>query len=187
FIPMELTVAPEWFKGKVHRILGVARDLRKRRHLEEQLRNMQKLDSIGRLAAGIAHDFNNILTVQQGYLALLLEAKHPKETRELLEQIALAVSRGGNLTRQLMAFSRNQIIHARPLHLHEVVSRISEMLVRILGEDIALEINATQPQPPVFADVTMMEQVVMNLAANARDAMPGGGRLTIATEAVNVS
>lgn len=187
FIPMEFTVTPEWLGEKVNGILGIARDIRQRRQLEEQLRQMQKLDSIGRLAAGIAHDFNNILTVQQGYLSLLLLAELPADTRELLQQLNMAIDRAANLTRQLVMFSRNQIIKPQPLDLHEVAEQMTHMLARILGEDVKLELFRERNLPAVHADPGMMEQILMNLAANARDAMPEGGRLTISTESVKVS
>ncbi len=157
-------------------------DITERLSLEAQLRQSQKMDSIGQLAAGVAHDFNNILTVIQGYSGLLLarEDLNP-DFAEPLQQIAAGVERASNLTRQLLTFSRKQIMQPQELDLNEVISNVTKLLRRILGEDITLHFNYSPYLPSIFADSGMMEQIVMNLAVNARDAMPRGGQLTIGT------
>ncbi|MCC5807264.1 MAG: PAS domain S-box protein [Opitutales bacterium] len=186
-IPMELTVTPQRLGDKVIGVLGIARDIRERRQLEEQLRQSQKLDSIGQLAAGIAHDFNNILTVQQGHASLLLLNEDlPPACVESIRQMADAVDRAAALTRQLLLFSRKQALQPKLLNLNEIVANLAIMLGRILGEDIELHIEKEEHLPSLKADPGMIEQVIMNLAVNARDAMPGGGKLEISTSAVRL-
>jgi two-component system cell cycle sensor histidine kinase/response regulator CckA len=159
-----------------------AADITDKLNLESQVRQAQKLDSIGQLSAGVAHDFNNILTVIRGYSSLLLnQPGFDEKTQEALGQINTAGERAANLTRQLLLFSRKQVIERRNLDLHELLANLAKMLQRILGEDIALEHFEAPDLPPVFADPGMLDQVVMNLAVNARDAMPAGGKLTITT------
>ena len=157
-------------------------DITERLSLEAQLRQSQKMDSIGQLAAGVAHDFNNILTVIQGYSGLMLarEDLNP-EFAEPLQQMAAGVERASNLTRQLLTFSRKQLMQPQELDLNEVISNVTKLLRRILGEDILLHFNYSPNLPSISADSGMMEQIVMNLAVNARDAMPRGGQLTIGT------
>jgi len=147
--------------------------------LEAQLRQAQKMESIGQLAGGVAHDFNNILTVIQGHAALLLEETTPSQLAESAQQIAESAQRAANLTRQLLTFSRRQVLQPRNLDLNEVVCAITKMLRRMLGEDVALNVRYASNLPPIHADPGMIEQVLMNLAVNARDAMPKGGRLDI--------
>jgi PAS domain S-box-containing protein len=164
------------------------RDITERRKLEEQYRHSQKMEAVGQLAGGVAHDFNNNLAVIQGYATLLLaDTNTPKEIRESLEQISRAAENAANLTRQLLAFSRKQVMQFQVLDLNLVVGNLSKILQRILGEDIALKVNYHSNLPPILADAGMLEQVLMNLAVNARDAMPEGGRLTISTleESIN--
>jgi PAS domain S-box-containing protein len=166
-------------------VLIIARDMTERKQLESGLRHAQKMESIGQLAGGVAHDFNNILTVIQGHAALLRETSglHP-DAADSVEQIADAADRAANLTRQLLAFSRRQLLRPKPVDLHTIVSEMSRMLRRILGEDIALHVVAGPSIPQVEADPGMIEQVLLNLAVNGRDAMPSGGTLTISTEVV---
>lgn len=169
------------------RVIVTARDITERESLEAQLRQMQKLESIGQLAAGIAHDFNNILAVVQGH-AQLLQAQlenHPAAVRAL-SQIVQAVERGANLTRQLLLFGRKQ--HVRPCvaDLNRVVENLVKMLRRLIGEHIALECDYASTPAMVWADVGMLEQVLVNLAVNARDAMPQGGRLRLQVRVVDV-
>jgi len=184
-IPMEFTATPQKREGAVIGVLGIGRDIRERRLLEDQLRQVQKLDSIGRLAAGIAHDFNNILTVQQGCISLLLmEDGLPRQTVEMLEQIADSADRAAALTRQLLLFSRKQVMQFQEVYPHEIVADLAKMLHRILGEDVELCLCCDDALPPVHADPGMLEQVIMNLAVNARDAMPEGGTLEISVEVV---
>ncbi|MDB6125192.1 MAG: multi-sensor hybrid histidine kinase [Pedosphaera sp.] len=164
-----------------------AADITDRQNLEAQLRQSQKMESVGQLAGGIAHDFNNILTVIQGHGSLLtLSPNLPEEAIESAQQIALAAERAANLTRQLLTFSRRQIIQPKELDLNEVVSNMTKMLRRLLGEDITLQVKYGSSLPFVHADPGMMEQILLNLSVNARDAMPKGGRLFITTCTVNV-
>ena len=166
----------------VKRALHEARNRAERKNLQEQLLQAQKMESIGQLAGGVAHDFNNLLTVIQGHASLLLaNPALDKETGESAEQIALAAERAATLTRQLLAFSRKQVLQARCLDLNEVVGGVTKMLTRVLGEDIHLQVSYESKAPYIEADAGMIEQVLMNLAVNARDAMPAGGKLIIRT------
>ena len=153
------------------------------RNLEIQLRQSQKMEAIGQLSGGIAHDFNNILTVIQGNASLLqcLDLQ-PEEIRDCSNQIARAGERAAGLTRQLLMFARKQMMQPVNLNLNDTVAQMTMMLQRILGEDIALRSEYSPALPPVHADAGMVEQIILNLAVNARDAMPGGGRLTIRTK-----
>ncbi len=172
----------------INAVHSYAVDVTERINLETQLRQSQKLDSIGQLSAGVAHDFNNILTIIQGYASLLLSAKttDPK-MKEPLTQISVAGERAANLTRQLLLFSRKQGSEQKNLDFGEVIANMIKMLQRILGEDIALEFGKVPGLPPVYADAGMLEQVIMNLAVNARDAMPKGGQLTLATQVEEIA
>ena len=150
--------------------------------LEAQLRQSQKMEAIGQLAAGVAHDFNNILTVIQSYATLLITTEaDPKMVSESVQQISSAVKRAAGLTRQLLIFGRQQIIRPASLDLNDIVSNMSKMLHRIVGEDVVLQADYTSNLPAIHGDAGMMEQIILNLAVNARDAMPGGGRLVIST------
>jgi two-component system, cell cycle sensor histidine kinase and response regulator CckA len=151
-------------------------------NLEAQFRHAQKLESIGQLAAGVAHDFNNILTVIQGYSdCLLARCDQDEMATSALTQISNASKRAAALTRQLLMFSRKQVIQPTLLELNAVLRSLAKMLPRLLGEDITLQTDDRADLPRIKADAGMIEQVVMNLAVNARDAMPKGGRLSIAT------
>jgi signal transduction histidine kinase len=168
--------------GEIIRIVGTAEDITVQRHLEEQFRQAKKMEAIGRLAGGIAHDFNNLLAVIGGYGSLLLEAGQPPEkSREAAREIVKASERAAGLTRQLLAFSRRQVIHAGWIDLNEVVKSVTTMLERILGEDVRLQLNLCSHPLMTYADAGMLDQVLINLAVNARDAMPHGGLLTIET------
>lgn len=181
-VPTELTLTPQWEEDRVVGALGIARDMRERLRLEEQLRRIQKLDSVGRLAAGIAHDFNNLLTVQQATVSLLLMDQDLAEgVVEGLGEVASAAERAAALTRQLLMFSRKQPIRLRPVDLNEIVAGLARILHRTLGADVELHLDLDGRLPPVEADPGMIEQILMNLAVNARDAMPQGGRLIIQT------
>lgn len=161
---------------------GYATEITERLNLEAQLRHSVKMEAVGQLAAGVAHDFNNILTVVQGHANLLLTVRgENSELAKPLRQICSVAERAGNLIRQLLMFSRKQVMQPRHLDVNEVIHNISRMLQRVMGEDVALEVIASAQIPAVYGDVGMIEQVLMNLAVNARDAMPGGGRLTLAT------
>jgi signal transduction histidine kinase len=159
-----------------------------RERLESHLRQAQKMDALGRLAGGVAHDFNNLLTAIIGFSDMLLDqmADHDPRFRDA-QEIRKAAGRGTDLTRQLLAFSRKQVVLApAPLDLSGIVTAFEPMLRRLIGEHIRLAIDATPALPRVKADAGQIEQVVMNLVVNARDAMPGGGRVTIETFAVEV-
>ncbi|MDX1951861.1 MAG: PAS domain S-box protein [Verrucomicrobiota bacterium] len=160
-------------------------DITERHNLEAQLRQSQKMESIGQLAGGVAHDFNNLLTIIQGHAALLgLRRTNNEEADDSVRQISAAAERAANLTRQLLMFSRRQIMQTRILDINEVVGNMSKMLRRLLGEDVLLQVQFASALPLVKADPGMIEQVLMNLAVNSRDAMPKGGQLNISTKAV---
>ena len=168
--------------GKPLRMIGINRDITRRRSLEEQLRQSQKMEAVGRLAGGIAHDFNNLLTVITGYSELLLiqiDDKSPlwKE----VEEIKRAGERAAALTQQLLAFSRRQVLQPKVLDLNDVVSHMEKMLRRLIGEDVELRTVLGTGLGSVKADPGQIEQVIVNLVVNARDAMPGGGELTVET------
>ncbi len=170
-------------EGKLY-VLAVVRDVTRRKQLEAQLRQSQKMEAIGQLAGGVAHDFNNLLTVITGYSNLLLYRIDDEEIRQDIEQIRKAGDRAAALTRQLLAFSRKQVLQPKILDLNVVVTDMEKMLRRLIGEDIELDTNLTQPLERIKADPGQVEQVIMNLAVNARDAMPDGGKLTIQTAGV---
>ena len=157
-------------------------DITDRLSLEAQLRQSQKMESVGQLAAGVAHDFNNMLTIIQGHSGMLLaKSGQRSDLLESAQAIYFAAERAANLTRQLLMFSRKNVMQPKPVDLREVVSHMSKMLQRLLGETIKLEFVPPAQIPLVLADTGMIEQIIMNLAVNARDAMPGGGTLTIST------
>ena len=162
-----------------------AEDITERRALEQQLRQSQKMEAVGRLAGGIAHDFNNLLMVISGYSEFLLEHLGDQpEMRAPAQEIASAAERASSLTRQLLAFSRKQMLAPKIVYLNSIVTENLKMLTRMIGEDIDLVMLAAENLWPVRADSGQIEQVVMNLAVNARDAMPSGGKLTIETSNV---
>jgi two-component system cell cycle sensor histidine kinase/response regulator CckA len=161
-------------------VLTLAEDLTHRRQLEAQLRQSQKMEAVGRLAGGIAHDFNNLLTAILGYSDLVLKRGEPALLAEVVE-IQKAGERAASLTRQLLAFSRQQILQPKVLDLGAVVERVKGLLQRVIGEDVELVTEAAPGLGRVKADPAQIEQVLVNLAVNSRDAMPRGGTLTIAT------
>jgi len=170
--------------GRIEYYDGVVEDITEQRRLEESLRQAQKMEAIGRLAGGVAHDFNNILAVIMMQSELLLTQGDVAESvRNGIQQIRAAAERAANLTRQLLAFSRRQVMQARDLDLNEVVTNLTKMLQRIIGEDVRLELHLHPTPLMTHADAGMLDQVLMNLAVNARDAMPKGGRLIIETTA----
>ncbi|MBA4150534.1 MAG: response regulator [Verrucomicrobia bacterium] len=159
-----------------------ATELTERLNLEAQLRHSVKMDAVGQLAAGVAHDFNNILTIIQGHANLLMmNQRLDPELERPLQQICAASDRASNLIRQLLMFSSKQVMQPRSLNLNESISNISRMLHRLLGEHIILDSLTSENLPAVYADAGMMEQALLNLVINARDAMPRGGKLTIST------
>jgi PAS domain S-box-containing protein len=171
-------LAPIIDQGRVLGTLGIHIDISERKQLEDELRQAQKMEAIGRLAGGIAHDFNNLLTAILGYGELLV-ARSAADTppRQYAEQIVRSARRAGELTRQLLAFSRKQVLQPRLIELDQVVREISPLLARLLGPAIVQDFRVPSGIWQVRADAAQIEQVLMNLAVNARDAMPGGGRL----------
>jgi PAS domain S-box-containing protein len=164
-------------------ILSILHDMTERLNLEAQLRQSQKMEAVGQLAAGVAHDFNNVLTIIQGHVDLLLsKAELPENFRKPLEQVAAAADQAGTLTKHLLTFSRKQVMQVRRRDLNEIVRGTADMLQRLLGENIALQLQYAPAVLPINADVGMIEQTIVNLALNARDAMPGGGQLRVATD-----
>ena len=157
-----------------------ANEITERLALEAQLRHSVKMEAVGQLAAGVAHDFNNILTIIQGHSDLLLQSKPlPEATEKSLRQIWSAADRAGKLIQQLLMFSRKQVMQPRYIDLNEIISNVSPMLQRMMGEPIAFEYAPVPNLPAIYADIGMIEQVLVNLSINARDAMPNGGRLAI--------
>jgi PAS domain S-box-containing protein len=173
--------------GELQGFRGADRDITERMHLEAQLRHSQKMEAIGTLAGGIAHDFNNLLTTILGYTDLALERVDEEELREDLEQIQKAGERAAVLTRQLLAFSRKQVVSPVVLDVNEVVRELEKMLGRLIGEDVELVTSLDPELGKVRADPGQIEQIIVNLVVNARDAMPDGGRLTIETGNVDPS
>jgi PAS domain S-box-containing protein len=167
-------------------VLETYQDTTEKRSLQEQLSHAQKLDSIGQLAGGVAHDFNNVLSVIISYSEMLGERfASDAEARSDLDQILEAAKRAAALTRQLLAFSRRQVLNPQVVNLNEVLAGVQKMLVRLIGEDVELSVRPAAGLGLIRADVHQLEQVLMNLAVNARDAMPEGG--TLAVETVNVT
>jgi two-component system cell cycle sensor histidine kinase/response regulator CckA len=168
-------------------VVGSWTDVTERVNLEAQLRQSQKMEAIGQLAGGVAHDFNNLLTVIKGYSQMLLaDDMRTPDSRELLQEIFAASARASQLTNQLLSFSRKQAMQLRNLSLNEMVAELGKMLQRLIGENVTLRLDSAPDVPTVRGDSTMLEQLVMNLAINARDAMPDGGGLTITTGRVKI-
>jgi len=168
--------------GGVRAELAILLDVTTRRRLEDQLRQSQKMEAVGMLAGGIAHDFNNLLTIISGYSQLILVSLDVKDpNRHAAEQIMKAGERAAALTRQLLAFSRRQVLQPRVMELNKLVASLSSMLQRLLGEDVDLRLVLPDDLGRVNADPGQIEQVLMNLAVNSRDAMTKGGILTIET------
>jgi PAS domain S-box-containing protein len=187
-VPVELSVAKIVFRGQPA-FIGIARDIsdrkraeQQREKLEQQLRQAQKMEAVGRLAGGIAHDFNNLLMVIQSYTEMLQDSLPARDTlRNNTQQIMKAADRAASLTRQMLAYSRKQILSPVVLDLNAVIGEAAKMLRRLIGEDIEFRVNAAEPLWAIEADPDQIVQVLMNLCLNARDAMPQGGTLTVTT------
>lgn len=167
--------------GRPH-VLLLAQDISERALMERQLRQAQKMEAIGQLAAGVAHDFNNILTVIQGHAGIMqhqLDCSSPQT--KSVEQISRAAGRAGTLIRQLLMFSRKQVMQFRHLDLNDTLRNTIKMLERLVGEHVQIDFHPQESLPAIHADSSMVEQIAMNLAVNARDAMPNGGRVSIIT------
>ena len=164
----------------------IARDITHVKRLEQQLRQAQKMDAIGRLSGGVAHDFNNLLTGIIGYAMLAMDRPGGTAVRDELEEIVKAGERAAELTRQLLAFSRRQPVEVKVLSLNDAIAAIERMLRRLVGEDVELTCRLAPDLCPIVADVTQLHQIMLNLAANARDAMPEGGTLSIETATVEL-
>ena len=168
-------------------VMGTLQDITERKELETQLRQAQKLEAVGQLAGGVAHDFNNILAAIMMHLGLLhLNTNLDEETRHALKELDSQARRAAELTRQLLMFSRRSVLAVKPLDLNEVVANLLKMLQRLIGEQIDVRFDGKSALPSVEADEGMLEQVLMNLVVNARDAMPKGGKLTISTTLADV-
>ncbi|HYM75623.1 MAG TPA: PAS domain S-box protein [Candidatus Dormibacteraeota bacterium] len=168
-------------------VLANTLDVTESRLLEEQFRQAQKMEAVGRLAGGVAHDFNNLLSVMMGYSELAQGVTSPgTQLRKYVDQVKLAGERAASVTRQLLAFSRQQVLEPKVLNLNAVVRSISQMLLRLIGEDVRLSLTPGEPLGSIKADLGQIEQVLMNLAVNARDAMPDGGKILIETANVEL-
>ena len=190
---LETRVSGRTFSWSFHPMLAsrvvhcYAEDITERLNLEEQLRQSQKMESVGQLAAGVAHDFNNMLTIIQGHSsALLAKPSLPSEIADPVQAVFFAAERAARLTRQLLMFSRKNIMQLNPLDLREVVGNMNKMIERLISENITLEFQSPEKLPLVQGDAGMIEQVVMNLAVNARDAMPSGGTLAVSLATVSI-
>ncbi|HEX6576056.1 MAG TPA: PAS domain S-box protein [Gemmatimonadaceae bacterium] len=173
--------------GRITHIVASSIDISERRRLEAQYRHAQKMEAVGRLAGGVAHDFNNMLTVIKGHTEFLSRSLPAEgEAREDIDQIANAAHRASKLTRQLLAFSRQQVMDKRTVDINALLDELEKMLGRVIGEDINLELSLEARKGFVVADPGQLEQAVMNLAVNARDAMPEGGTLRIFTHAAAI-
>jgi PAS domain S-box-containing protein len=173
--------------GRVKYYIGIQRDVTEKTRLELELKQAQKMEAVGTMAGGIAHDFNNLLTAILGYSELLMAECEPGSiVRKDVEEIDKTARRAAALTKRLLAFSKGQMVQVAPVDINGVVTGLEKMLRRLIGEDVELRTNLAEGLPKVDADAGQIEQVVVNLALNARDAMPDGGSLTVGTEAVTL-
>ena len=172
--------------GEIIGMIGVSLDVTERRKLEQQMQQAQKMEAIGTLSGGIAHDFNNLLTVIKGYTGLLIDGLEDPRQRALLQHIDQAAERASSLTRQLLAYSRRQVLQPKVMNLNDLVVTMDKMLQRVIGEDVEMKTIAHHSLGSVKADPGQIEQVIMNLAVNARDAMPKGGSLTVETANIDL-
>jgi len=175
-----IIVRPLRLPGKIY-LHGILQDITERNRMREQLVQSQKMEAIGRLAGGIAHDFNNLLAIISGYAESLTRRLADENLRSHASEIQNAAERGGALTRQLLAFGRRQVVRPEVMNLNKCIAGMNEMLRRLLSRETYFALNSDPNLPDIEADVGQMEQVILNLALNARDAMAGGGTLTIGT------
>jgi PAS domain S-box-containing protein len=181
----EFTTAKRVEGGEVKGVFGIARDITEYKRSQEQIAHLQKLEAVGRLAGGVAHDFNNILSVIISYAGFLLDGLPPESPQKAdVLEVKKAGERAAALSRQLLAFSRRQTCEPRRVQVNEALSGLAKMLKRLIGEDIAFELDLQSDAGTVMIDPSQLEQIVVNLAINARDAMPSGGRLLIGTKGV---
>jgi two-component system cell cycle sensor histidine kinase/response regulator CckA len=166
--------------------IWLLRDVTQQLETEQQLRQAQKLEAVGQLSAGVAHDFNNLLTVIHGYTSELLATNPSDEVRRMLEPVQTAASRAATLTRQLLVFSRKQVTQPELVSFNTVLDELSPLLRRLIGTDIEFDWNIAPLLPAVMADPASIEQIIVNLVVNARDAMPNGGRIHIAARALTI-
>ena len=183
-----LTTKSPYFgpQGELIGLIGVSLDITDRRKVEEQLRQIQKMEAIGTLSGGIAHDFNNLLTVIKGYNGLVMDAVNDEGIRSLVANIDQAAERAESLTRQLLAYSRRQVLQPKVISLNSLVVNLDKMLQRLIGEDVEMKSVIEPNLGSVKVDPGQIEQVIMNLAVNARDAMPKGGSLTLETANIDL-
>jgi PAS domain S-box-containing protein len=175
-------------KGNIVRFVCISKDVTKERHLEDQLRQSQKMETIGRLAGGVAHDFNNILTAIMGYASVISDSiKDDIILKQYAQQVVAASERAAALTRSLLAFSRKQVLNPSPVDINDIIRRVEKLLIRLIGEDIELKTLLSKEKLVCLADSVQIEQIMMNLVTNARDAMPNGGVITIETNAAVIN
>lgn len=173
--------------GNIVSGIGLVEDYTETKKLEEQLFQSQKMEAIGKLAGGVAHDFNNLLTVINGYADMLIRDPNLNDSnRKKITQISEAGEKAASLTMQLLAFARKQFLQPALINLNELIVNLSDMLQRLIGDDIVFSTNLIREKCIIFADPVQVEQIIINLAANARDAMPGGGTFKISTETVSI-
>jgi len=185
--PVEYIVTPVLEDDEIIGAVVLFNDITSRKTLEKQLLHAQKMEAVGRLTSGIAHDFNNLLTTILGYSELILmQLKEDDPTRDKIQMINQAGRMASGLTRQLLTFSRKQILEIKTINLNTVIDRLTRMLKRLIGENISLDIKFCSPECYIQADAGQCEQIIMNLAINAKDAMPHGGQLCISSQVVHL-
>lgn len=183
----EMTITPLHSAGDITHFVAIKQDITEKKKLESQYRHAQKMEAVGRLAGGMAHDFNNILSIINGFADLSLDdLQDIRTTATHLQNIKAAVTRAASLTKQLLAFSRQQVVLPKVVCLNDVVSNLTDMIKAAIGDDVSMSFQAMPALGAIEADVGQLEQIVMNLVVNARDAMPDGGEITIKTRNVEV-